>query len=101
MTYIHGRAFEGCSVKYQYIPESVTTIEGFAMYFTGVIHIYTPYVYMAEHEHVTSTIPDGWSVYFAGYNYQSEMSGVLINSGYGNGCSRTQFMNDRDNYGWD
>lgn len=37
---------------------------------------------------------------FVRYNYTSEMSSVLINSGYGNGCSRSQFMNDRDHFGW-
>ena len=40
--------------------------------------------------------PSTWSVYFGGYNYDTAESALMIWGDY----SRSQFMEDRNKYGW-
>lgn len=83
---IRNRAFEGCKVYYQFIPSTVTTLEGSAFHFdVSGERFYTPYNIVKYDD---STVPSGWSHYFSGHEI---FEYTLINSGLDGGCSRSHF----------
>ena len=95
ITTIRGYAFDGAHVHYQFIPGTVTILEGNAFNFSigsDVAHYYTPYKYQ---QYIDSSIPSGWSHYFSGHELHEY---TLLNPGDGNGCSRSDFEELAEQY---